>query len=152
MGVITTTQGREVPHCHMPQSPCKHIDFNAGELADARAWMDRHFPDATELEPASRRFNCHGFAYARVHGGWFNRPTLFNEDDYVEVQTPRKGDIVSYFNHRGRLAHSAVVEEITEGQITQLSSKWGEGPAVLHELLEVPSDYGQPKLIRRRKP
>jgi hypothetical protein len=154
MPTITTSQGRDVPHCHVPNTPCQHHEVTAAQIANASAWLAQNFPNTTEISPASYRINCHGFAYAETHGGWFNSATLFNEDDYsvVPFDSPRRGDIVSYINHRGRLAHSAVVDEVSNGQVTRLRSKWGAMPAVFHELTDVPASYGNPEILRRRNP
>ena len=152
MPTIRTSAARAVRHCHVPNSPCQAQDVTAAIIADASAWLARNFPNAVEISPATYRINCHGFAYARAHGGWFNSPRLFEEDDYVQVpfNSPQLGDIVSYINHRGRLAHSAVVEQVVNGQITRLRSKWGGMPTVLHGLTEVPASYGTPQVLHRK--
>jgi hypothetical protein len=152
MPTITTSQGRDIPHCHLPNSPCRSRDVTAAQIADASAWLANHFPNVVEISPATYRFNCHGFAYAQAHGGWFNSSRLFNEDDYSQVpfNTPQPGDIVSYINHRGRIAHSAVVDRVSNGQITRLRSKWGAMPEVFHQLNDVPASYGNPQVLRRQ--
>jgi len=154
MPILRTSQGRSVQHCHVPNSPCQPQEVTAAQIAAASVWLTKNFPNTKEISPASYRINCHGYAYAEIHGGWFNYAKFFNDDDYsvVPFNSPQPGDIVSYINHRGRIAHSAVVDRVSNGQITRLRSKWGGMPAVFHELTDVPASYGNPEILRRQNP
>jgi hypothetical protein len=114
--------------------------------------MAFHFPDVVEVRRPSRRYNCHGHAVALSHG-WFNDPDRFIEDNYfpVSFDSPQVHDVVLYFND-DVLMHSAVVRRVVGGEITELRSKWGEGPETLHELRGVPPEYGGPLQLLRRSP
>jgi hypothetical protein len=151
MTQLKTSQGHIIDHCHVPNPPCQKIDFTLAEIEKARDWMAKHFPDTIEVRQASRRYNCHGHAYARSHG-WVNEPRPFLTDDYFEVSfdSANVGDVVIYVNG-DTLMHSAVVRRIFNGEIMEMRSKWGEGPEVLHELKGIPHEYGVPVQIFRRQ-
>jgi hypothetical protein len=152
MSEILTTAGRSVAHFHLGQPPMPNNDLTAAEKAQMNQLVRNEFPGAIlEAEP-TLEFNCHGFGYAAAHG-WFNSPRKFQLDDYIliEFEDVRVGDVVSYFND-GTLMHSAIVEELSGGQISKLRSKWGKQATVRHGLREVPADYGHPTRPRRRNP
>lgn len=152
MSDIFTTQGRKVPHFHLGHPPMPNHDLTAAEKAELNQLVLDEHPDVVLLAQPTLRFNCHGFAYAAAHA-WFNSPRMFQQDDYtlVEFEDVREGDIVSYFMDH-TLMHSAIVEEVSGGQITKLRSKWGKQATVLHRLDDVPDDYGHPTRPRRRNP
>lgn len=134
----------------MPNSPCAQAEFTAAQIEEAEDWMARFFPDAVQVRRPSRRYNCHGHAYVRSHG-WVDEPEPLLTDDLFEVSFDDVaiGDVVAYVNG-DTLMHSAVVRSILNGEITELRSKWGEGPEVLHELNGVAPEYGSPVHVFRR--
>ena len=150
MALFSTSQGNDVPHCHIPDFPCEEKNFTAAEVQAARDWMALHFPKTVEIRVPSLRYNCHGYAYADAHG-WFDEPDLFIADDFSEVPlaSPQKDDVVLYMNG-GVLMHSAVIKSVSRGSIKKLRSKWGGGPAVTHDLADVPAVYGNPVHLLRR--
>lgn len=150
MALFNTSQGNDVPHCHIPNYPCEEHNHTPAEAQAARDWMAVHFPNADEIRVPSLRYNCHGYAYADAHG-WFNYPDLFIADDFSEVplDSPKKHDVVLYVND-GVLMHSAIIKSVSGGSIKKLRSKWGGGPAVVHSLTDVPAVYGQPTHLLRR--
>jgi len=127
-------------------------DLTAVEKAQLNQLVTTEHPGVVLEAQPTLKFNCHGFAYAAAHG-WFNSPRMFQLEDYtlVEVEDVRKGDIVSYFMDH-TLMHSAIVEEVSGGEIAKLRSKWGKQATVLHRLRDVPDDYGHPTRPRRRNP
>ena len=152
MSEILTSHNRSVAHFHLGQPPMPDQDLTAAEKAEMNQLVTDEFPDVELRGEPTLTFNCHGFAYAAAHA-WFNSPRKFQLDDYtlIEFEDVREGDIVSYFSDH-TLMHSAIVEEVTGGEITKLRSKWGMRATVLHRLDEVPADYGHPTRPRRRNP
>jgi hypothetical protein len=152
MAVFNTSGGRSVPHFHLGHRPLPSKDFSPNAIKTLREEMATNFPNVQEVAPPTRRFNCHGHAYAADHG-WFNQPDLFMADDFtvISLANVRRGDVIAYFNG-STLMHSAIVEHVNGGTIAQLRSKWGTRATVLHDLTDVPSDYGDPLVLRRRNP
>jgi hypothetical protein len=149
MSEFKTSQGRPVLHCHI--QPCFDRELNATEVAQIRTVLRQQFPNVAEVAPPTRNYNCHGHAHARSHG-WFNDPRLFIADDYFQstMAQPRIGDVIVYVKD-GMHTHSAVVNLVSGTTITQLRSKWGQFPEVLHGLREVPGAYGEPIYLLRRR-
>jgi len=112
--------------------------------------MATHFPNAVEVRPPSRKYNCFGYAYAQAHG-WFDDPEFFIEDDFSEVpmNQARIGDVLVY-EKSGDMTHSAIVMTVTSGEIKTLRSKWGKLAAVIHKPREVHRAYGHPVRLLRR--
>lgn len=153
MSVFRTSKGRFVSHCHVPgTSPCKARDVTPDEVEEARDYMARKFPNATEVKPPTWRYSCFGLALANGHG-WFESPTAILADDFfnVDMEDVEVGDVVVYFNFEiSRIAHTAIVTAVEDGKIVELRSKWGANAEMLHTLLEVPEVYGEPiSLVRR---
>jgi hypothetical protein len=151
MTAIQTIKGRDVSHCHVPDSPCRDREMTAADLAAARE-VASHHPQAVELRPPSFDYNCHGYAYAKAHG-WFNHPRRLMDDNYdvFPLDNPRVGDVVVY-KHGQTLMHSAVVTRVEGGEVVELRSKWGELAVLLHDLKGVPRSYGHPEFLLRRVP
>jgi hypothetical protein len=83
--------------------------------------------------PAGGRANCHGWVFA---AGRFAVPAdavelVLSENGYEEVGDPRPGDLVVY-RAGGRVAHTAVVRYVTDGQPTLVEGKWGTAGVFLH--------------------
>lgn len=151
MSVFTTDQGTPVPHCHLYHLPCKLHELSANGIAVARAKAHDINAAAIELDEPTRKYNCHGYAYAISHG-WFNYPDLFLDDDYdrVELEDAQIGDIVIYKNG-STLMHSATIVRIDAAGIAELHSKWGELALLSHSLDGVPDVYGAAKFAVRRR-
>lgn len=149
MSEYKTGQGRPVPHCHI--QPCFDRELNATEVNQIRTYLRQQFPNVAEVAPPTRNYNCHGHAHARSHG-WFNDPALFIADDYFQstMAQPRISDVIVYVKD-GVHTHSAVVNLVNGTTITQLRSKWGQLPELLHGLREVPGEYGEPIYLLRRR-
>lgn len=151
MSVFKTTKGRAVAHCHVPSPPpCNLREVTAKEVKAARAWMKEHFPDAIEVRPPTFAYNCFGYALAESHG-WFLEAQPFFDDDFFDVpfDQPQVGDVLVYMK-KTAVAHTAVVTRVDGDSITELQSKWGAMPEVLHTLTEVPAAYGKPAFLLRR--
>ena len=148
MAVFKTTQGQSVDHFHIGDPDFYDNDLDAQGIAKARAIV-AGFDSAVEIDDPTRRFNCHGFAYTHSHG-WFNVAKPFIDDDVTQIPfaDARPGDIVSY-RKGGRLKHSGVVEQVTNGVITKVRSKWGSLATVVHDLDDVHPVFGAAEILRR---
>jgi hypothetical protein len=150
MTSYTTSQGRQVEHCHIV--PCFPRELTQGEKNYIRQLLSREHPNVGVAAEATRAYNCHGYAHAQSHG-WFNDPTPFIADDYLQqtVAQPFVGDVVVYMSN-GIHTHSAVVTAVSSSSISELRSKWGQFPLVIHTLTDVPAEYGTAVYLLRRRP
>ncbi len=150
MPTHTTSKGRAVDHLHRLNN---EPEIHAADLELLRRLMADQFPQAEVAQEATIRYNCHGFALAPGHEGWYNFPDFFLSDDYVGVAmtSPQLGDVLIY-GRNGTITHSAVVIEISGGTIVRLQSKWGRVNEVKHPVSHVPEIYGEPIVLLRRRP
>ena len=157
MSVFTTSLGRAVPHCHLNHPneacpfDCQEPEVTPDEREALRQQVRDINPDAEEIYPPTRRYNCHAYAYA--HGrAWFCEPGFFLEDDFREItfDEARRGDVIVY-RFRRQIAHSAVVLAVEDGEVTLVHSKWGGAAAVIHHPRKVIHEYGRPRQIFRRR-
>ena len=153
MSVFKTSKNRFVTHCHLGQTPwCARLDHSPEAIEIIRRIIRETFPDAEELGRPTFRFNCMGFALARSHG-WFNFPGVILADDFISVSfsSPREGDVVKYVKD-GKLAHVAIVTDVSNGKIIRVSSKWGDWSELSHRLNDVHENFGSPveELVRPR--
>lgn len=142
-----TTKGREVEHLHrLLNEP----EIHAADLELLRRIMAEQFPQAEIVKRATIRYNCHGFALAPRHEGWYNFPDFFLSDDYIGVamNSPQLGDVLIY-GRNGAISHSAVVIEVSGSTIVRLQSKWGRVNEVKHPVCHVPAIYGEPIVLLR---
>lgn len=161
MATFLTTQGNDVFHCHVGDPPpCDRLpQVTLAQMAHASARLAIEFPNAIEVRPATFDYNCYGLAFTRSHG-WFELALSFLNDDHTprQMSGARVGDVVLYIlsdhsgeePHEDNIGHAALVTRVENGQITQLISKWGANPEVLHTLTEVPASFGAAERLYRR--
>jgi len=139
-----TLEGNAVDHKHFEK------DLTPADMKIAETLLEADFNQAKPLKPPTRAYNCHGFAYAPEHPGWFNVPDLFLRDHYSSqpCESAQPGDVIIYING-GLIAHSAVVIKAEGGKIKMVQSKWGAIAEVKHPPEHVPSVYGQPLVLLR---
>lgn len=109
---------------------------------------DDFFPEATRWSSADCTYNCHSYAWysqdVEENQYWMDDPSMYYQDNsYIEVSTPRKGDIICYFDENGTESelddinlHSGIVLEydpsISINNICGIAnqilvlSKWGQ--------------------------
>ncbi|MCS6595297.1 DUF7689 domain-containing protein [Bacillus cereus] len=132
-----TSKGNVAPDFHWNGSDDTYRDRD-----QIKNLIERDYRPAQVLSPATRTYNCHGYAHANSHA-WFNEIKQFLEDDY-EPFTPgrlRIGDIVVYVKDNA-VTHSAVIHELNNNVIVKLKSKWGAWSEVMHGKNNVPAVYG----------
>jgi hypothetical protein len=91
--------------------------------------------------PPDRGSNCHGWVFTGGHY-WVDSTDvegILTENGYEVVSTPRMGDLAIYRDH-GTIAHSSVVQAVTDSGLVLLESKW----ARLGRFLHAPEDYCYP--------
>ncbi len=127
---IYTPMGSLVPNTYEMDQ-----ELSEGEIADENANVDSVYTLATRLADATRKYNCHAYAWHVTQGGgnvWIGYSTTTAEDiywqdgSYIEQPGEANATKVSYV---GSLAdHSAV----TTNQSGIHISKWAQGPLVRH--------------------
>ena len=149
MPTHTTSKGRIVNHLHrLDDEP----EIHEADLELLRRLMADQFPQAEIVKESTISYNCHGFALAPRHEGWFNFPDFFLSDDFTgTAESPQPGDVLIY-GQNGVITHSAVVIEVSGGTIVRLQSKWGRVNEVKHPVDHVPEVYGEPIVLLRRRP
>jgi hypothetical protein len=104
------------------------------------------------LRSSSSTYNCVGLVFAarRTWVGNDSLTTILERDGFSQVsgdQNLRVGDIVIYENSQGEMTHVGQVVDIEvslidgSGKVTVLS-KWGAYGEYLHDLIDVPGQYG----------
>ena len=156
MSVYRTSKGRPASHCHLGHQTdtcacCGLVDFTHAEVQQKRAYMAAHFPDAVEIHVPTRKYNCHGYTFANSHG-WFCDPDIFLADDFreVDMNSPKVNDVVIYRDEDQQITHSGIVNEVLDGMIQTLRSKFGYLAAVIHPPDKVDPSWGSPAQLFRR--
>lgn len=109
----------------------------------------------TRIHDADISYNCHSYAWYRTDNSnsiWIAPGKIKNlpyekEDDMIIPRTAtlienddRTTDIVVYYNHLGKILHSAVIVEI-DGDNIIVQSKWGKAGVYRHAVDTVPREY-----------
>ncbi|MDE7385486.1 MAG: hypothetical protein K2M84_06995, partial [Anaeroplasmataceae bacterium] len=80
-------------------------EFSSFDIYQRNSECDRQFPKATRLRSATRKYNCHSYAWyssSTSNTYWMDDPSLYYKDgSYTEVRTPQNGDIICYFDDNG---------------------------------------------------
>ena len=113
-------------------------EMSASEKANALAWVEEIYPNATVLSEASRQYNCHSYAWNMQDGGticWINTinsngaenlSKYWKNGEYYAETAQNNATKIHYYNGD----HSAVPSPTVPGKYV---SKWGELPLMLHE-------------------
>lgn len=114
-------------------------EFSIQEAANCTALFQEMHPDCIVIEPSSKLYNCHGFAYSVFQGGekliieWNNDLCSYNNSNIesfvqIPVNSVQPGDIATIINPNDNgtysIHSSIVVNEDT------LISKWGENSTI----------------------
>ncbi len=141
-------------HCHITDHGCGTKPLTPAEILFMRQTLSADHPNAVEIAPGTKEYNCHGFALAGAHG-WYNLPQTFIEDDFFNVSffSPRAGDVVVYYREDlSTPTHTAVVVSVINNRIRRVRSKWGGWGVLEHGLLDVRPHFGSPRDLKRRNP
>lgn len=141
-----TSKGNVAPDLHW-SGP----DTTPQQQQALKAKVESEYSPAQVVRDATLTYNCHSFAHANRHA-WFNEITQFLRDDYSQFTpgTLRVGDVVVYVKN-GELTHSGVITQLNNNRPTEIRSKWGAWPEVVHPPERVPVDYGSITYYLRRR-
>ena len=97
-------------------------DLSAEIISDYNNYFDMHFPNATRISTATARYNCHSYAWysqsTSSNNYWMNNPGAYysvGDMSYIEVTTPRPGDIICYYDNNGTPNYFADDENLHSG-------------------------------------
>lgn len=121
------------------------VDWTSTEKAILNAQTLTSYPTATLLQDASKKYNCHSYAWyssSSLNHYWMDDPTAYMTDgSYYE--TSRKIDNIAYwydtFNGITVPIHSGIVQEhMQSGVFVGARSKWGQLGAYNHKFDDCP--------------
>lgn len=129
---VTTPKGSSVPVI------VRTWEFSASDIAYINNEAENQYPNAVRETNASRKYNCHSYAWystSTSNSRWMNTPgddTYWQDGSFVQVSNIVSGTRVSYHGDHSAVAISA----------SEYSSKWGQYPRMRHAPTYVPSIYG----------
>jgi len=159
---LTTSKGNPIAHSHRPET------VTPAQIEQQKASDAQLIPGKRTVEaPPSTTYDCHGKTFD-AEASWINDDQvekILNDDGYKPVPAggARLGDVVIYRNN-GQVTHSGTVTGIdSNGNVTEVCSKWGSGFEYRHAPNEVPQGqsgvvngvptqrgtYGTPTVYRR---
>jgi tetratricopeptide (TPR) repeat protein len=113
-------------------------------IIDYNTDFDTSYPYATRISSASRRYNCHAYAWHITENGWdyvwIGYETETAEDIYWEDGSYDEVSEACATKVRYSGNHSAITTTTPNVYI----SKWGQWPLVMHNKNDVPPGYGTP--------
>lgn len=107
-------------------------ELSSSEIAYLNNWVAQNYPNATRETDASRKYNCHSYAWYSTltsNNRWMSTPNddiYWTDGSYLLSSSQGSGSKVSYPSSSD---HSAI--QATSSS-TQLRSKWGQLPRMLH--------------------
>lgn len=139
-------------------STIETISFAEGEIEWINAntnWHKSVYGAENVLAPASRKYNCHSYAWNIKEGGtrivWLNKTDYqglanlskyWTDGSYIET-TEANAEKINYYIGD----HSAIPSPTISGKY---ESKWGDGPVMRHDPVSVPySSPGSRKYYRK---
>lgn len=136
-----TSKGRSVEVYHSVQ------DFPALSLEFEKQRLERtgHADEMEMIEPPNPAYNC--FGHAILDGkGWINNLVEADKainDDFVSIEIPHSGDRLFYRDSStGLPQHGVIVEKISKGIVSEVSSKEAESGLYSHEPDLLIESYG----------
>lgn len=141
-GSIYTPNGTQVEVVHRLE------DYSEDDIDDLLSYYSKTSPykDAELLANPTKAYNCHSYAWysqnVSTNTFWMDDPSQYYTDgSYCEVETPRAGDIICYFDDMGTSTtsddinlHSGIVTSVNSSQVNNIcgkaslvnvTSKWG---------------------------
>jgi hypothetical protein len=118
-------------------------EMSSYDIIMGNNYVEDNYPLAERISDASRRYNCHGYAWHLSEGGsyvWIGLETTTAEDiywtdcSYVETSESLATKVRYSDNHSA----------ITTSTPNYYISKWGRLPLVRHHRTYVPPGYGVP--------
>ncbi len=117
-------------------------------------WYNNIYSNAIYISSTTLSYNCHSYAWYKQSSSnsyWIDYPEMYysvNDQSFYEVNTPRIGDIICYYNIDGENLHSGIVVDYdptieinniceNANQVTVIS-KWGYAGLYEHKGDECP--------------
>ena len=118
---VTTPNGSSIEVFHTLN------DMSSDSISGCNDYYDNLYEDATRLYSASARYNCHSYAWYSQNTStnvyWMNDPSdYYNDYSYDEVNIPRPGDIVCYYDNNGTQSDYSDDENIHSGIVFSFDS------------------------------
>lgn len=119
--------------------------YSASEALSAQKYTVDNFPNAVIVRNATTNYNCHSYAWYSQSSSnpyWMNNPAEYMFDgSYTKVGTTptATNQKVCYTQYplNNPYVHSGIVYSIS-GSTIKLTSKWGAGPLVIHNVTYSP--------------
>jgi len=97
------------------------------------------YPNATYISTSTAKYNCHSYAWHSTSPdniSWINDPSPYWSDgSYTYVGTSPTANGQKVYYDRSGTEHSGIVTDYSNKKIT---SKWGQGPVMLHNEKDCP--------------
>ncbi len=100
--------------------------------------IEELYPDVYLISDPTYSYNCHSYAWysqdaENNHYCMADPSAYYTDGSYHEVQTPKVGDIICYFDNSGINLHSGIIIEVLDDNATNpadaslymVRSKWG---------------------------
>ena len=98
----------------------------------------------TEIDPPSRKYNCHSYAWHSVstsNSYWINSPVGYMTDPHVTLDNSMPAGSVVVYKANGTITHSAIVTASSLLHGFNAISKWGQAGVYNHVYNDVPASY-----------
>lgn len=140
--ILQTSTGRDIPKYQESEISA----LNRSQIAGLMREFAAHVTVRRSMSPT---YNCHGLTFASRRAWVFDVDSIQHilmDDRFREVhrQDALPGDILIYRDLTGDLTHSGVIVSNDPPLYGPLVfSKWGAGPELIHNYLDVPQIYGR---------
>ncbi|MEW6104421.1 MAG: Ig-like domain-containing protein, partial [bacterium] len=120
-------------------------ELDPSEIEYWRQSVAKYFPEAILISSASRKYNCHSYAWhsqAASNNIWINRPEqkkYWQDGSYCWVATAE--GTPSNVPNDARVSYDGDDHSAIKYSNTHFISKWGEGPVMLHTPYHCPDVY-----------
>lgn len=118
----------------------KYDELTNAEITAINSRTDRSYPNATRTYTATKRFNCHSYAWysqsTSTNKYWMDNPSAYWTDGSYVSSSAAAGRKVRYMSGQ----HSAIMYRYTSGEIYYVS-KWGQAGVYKHSPSYGPSEY-----------
>lgn len=114
-------------------------DFTLTEKTALNNQYINAYPNATFIFTSTAKYNCHSYAWnyqSPDNISWINDPSPYWSDgSYTYVGTSPTANLQKVYYDRSGTEHSGIVTDYINRRIT---SKWGQGPLMLHNEKDCP--------------
>lgn len=124
-------------------------ELSESEIAEHNWYVESNYPWAIRETDASRKYNCHSYAWhnqAPSNNIWINTPnedTYWLDGSYYLITTGYGGLIPSFVPNGAKVSYVMDDHSAIKVSSTHFRSKWGELPRMLHEPNYSPYDASE---------